>query len=212
MSSGYATGEYRLRRQAAGRGAYAHVRVVETAPGSSEPADRVHWAVDPADSASAQPARDPAAVQAALDGVADALADLDRIGVDTHGWPVHISFVGINIVDTEPSAVRASAAAATVAAFRAAHRFELIFAGEWRYRPLDEAGAPEDPGVTMSESWMRVAEGRSREEMNRRFVAWKEAAGSSPTDEELRVSWGRHADGGDYWEVLYRPPTGESDR
>jgi hypothetical protein len=140
MGSGYATGEYRLLRQAAGLGAYAHVRV-EMATGAAASTPRVLWSVDPADSASAQPARDPAAAQAALDGAAAALADLERIGVDTRGRSVWITFVGINIVDTEPSAVRASAAAATAAAFEAADLFELTFEGQWKYRPLDDGGA-----------------------------------------------------------------------
>jgi hypothetical protein len=138
MAPGFATGEYRLKRQGGGRGAYAHVRV-EAATAAPGPAGRVHWSVDPADSASTQPARDPAEVQAALDGAEAALADLDRIGVDTRGWAVSITFVGINIVDTEPAAVRAAAAAATVAAFNAGHRFELTFAGGWRYQPLDDS-------------------------------------------------------------------------
>jgi hypothetical protein len=137
MAPGFATGEYRLMRQGGGRDAYAHVRVEATTTTSGTDA-RVNWSVDPADSASAQPARDPAAVQAALDGVAAALADLDRIGAGTHGWAVHITFVGITTVDSEPTAVRAAAAAATATAFGQAHRFELAFADGWRYRLLDD--------------------------------------------------------------------------
>jgi hypothetical protein len=46
-----------------------------------------------------------------------------------------ITFVGINIVDTEPTAVHAAAAAATAAASGARDRFELTFADGWRYHP-----------------------------------------------------------------------------
>ena len=138
MVPGHATGEYRLKQQADGRGAYAHVRV-ENVPAAQRTDARVVWSVDPGDSASAQPARDPAAVRAALDGAAAALADLDRMGIDTHGSAVHITFVGINIADTEPTAVRAAAAAATAAAFDAADRFELTFADGWRYHPRNNS-------------------------------------------------------------------------
>jgi hypothetical protein len=132
MGPGHATGEYRLRWQADGRGAYAHVRV-EIAPVAPGTDARVAWSVDPLDSASAQPARDPALVQAALDGAAGVLAELDQLGIDTRGLTVHITFAGINIADTEPTAVRSAAAAATATAFGAAHRFELTFANGWRY-------------------------------------------------------------------------------
>ena len=64
----------------------------------------------------------------------------------------------------------------------------------------------------MSESWIHVAYGRCREEAIGRFVAWKEATGSAPADEDVRVNWGRHADGGDYWEILHMRRAGESDR
>jgi hypothetical protein len=60
----------------------------------------------------------------------------------------------------------------------------------------------------MTESWIRVAYGRSREEAARQFVAWKAATESTPADEDVRVNWGRHADGGDYWEVLHRGEQG----
>lgn len=136
MVSAHATGEYRLRRQAGGRGAYAHVRV-EIGPAGPGADARVVWSVDPEDSASAQPVRDPDAVQASLDGATAVLADLDRLGVDTLGLTVHITSVEINIVDTEPTAVRADAAAATAAAFDAADHFEFTCADGWRYRRRD---------------------------------------------------------------------------
>ena len=56
----------------------------------------------------------------------------------------------------------------------------------------------------MSESWVRIAYGRSREDAVRQFLAWKEATGVAPRDEDVQLNWGRHADGGDYWEVLHR--------
>ena len=55
-----------------------------------------------------------------------------------------------------------------------------------------------------SEFWTRVAYARSREEATRQFVAWKEASGSTPVEEDVQLNWGRHADGGDYWEILHR--------
>lgn len=57
----------------------------------------------------------------------------------------------------------------------------------------------------MIKSWVRVAYGRSREEAVGQFMAWKELSGSVPTDEDVQVNWGRHADGGDYWKILHRP-------
>jgi hypothetical protein len=62
------------------------------------------------------------------------------------------------------------------------------------------------------QSWIRVAYARSREEAIHQFVAWKQAGGFVPADEDMQVYWGRHADGGDYWEIIYRPRAGESDR
>ena len=129
MSTEQTTGEFRLARQIHGPGAFAHVRV-EVRP---DPAGGVHLSVS-----DVQRRRPNAAeTRAALDGAAGALGDLDRQGVDTRGRSVHVTFVGITEVDTEPTAVRAAAAAATVAAFGAADRFTLTYADGWRYRPAD---------------------------------------------------------------------------
>jgi hypothetical protein len=38
----------------------------------------------------------------------------------------------------------------------------------------------------------------------------KERTGSAPAGEDVQVNWGRHADGGDYWEILCRDPEGSS--
>ena len=130
------SGEYRLKRQIHGSGAYAHVRV-EVRPAGVGQAQRVQWSVDPADHSSAQPTYYAEEAQATLDGAAAALADLDRIGFDTGAHAVHVCFLGVNVVDTEPSAVRAAAGAATVAAFGLADRFELTFAEGWRYQIVD---------------------------------------------------------------------------
>jgi hypothetical protein len=135
MTPASRSGEFELKRQIHGAGAYAHVRV-EVRP-SGQGSDRVQWSVDPASRTSVQPAHWPEEVRATLDGAAAALADLDRIGIDTSGWTVHIVFLGVTEVDTEPTAVRAAAAAATVAAFGAADRFVLTYPDGWRYRPVD---------------------------------------------------------------------------
>lgn len=60
--------------------------------------------------------------------------------------------------------------------------------------------------MTMDEGWTQVAYARTRDEAIGQFVAWKEQTGSTPADEDVRVNWGRHADGGDYWEILCMTP------
>jgi hypothetical protein len=138
MSPAARIGEYRIKRQIHGSGAFTHVRV-ELRPADSAVADPVHWAVDPTDLGSAQPIRYPEEVRAALAGAEGALDDLDRIGVDTSGQAVHVTLLGINVVDTEPTAVRAAATAATAAAFGADDRFTLIYADGRQYRPAGPA-------------------------------------------------------------------------
>jgi hypothetical protein len=66
--------------------------------------------------------------------------------------------------------------------------------------------------MTTSESWVRVAYGRSREDAVRQFVDWKEAMGFTPREEDIQLNLGRHADGGDYWEILHRSRTDRSDQ
>ena len=56
--------------------------------------------------------------------------------------------------------------------------------------------------MTTEEIWTPVAYARTRTEAINQFVAWKERTGNTPRDDEVRVNWGRHADGGDYWEIL----------
>jgi hypothetical protein len=127
----HATGEFRLVRQGGGRGAYAHVRV-EVRP-AARGAGGVHWSVEPGDQASAQPERDPHLVRAAVEGVQDAVRQL---GAEAAGRDVHITFMGMNFVDTEPTAVRAAAAAATAAALGRADRFRVVYDDGWHFRPV----------------------------------------------------------------------------
>ncbi|MBB2943574.1 hypothetical protein FB565_003303 [Actinoplanes lutulentus] len=56
------------------------------------------------------------------------------------------------------------------------------------------------------DGWERVASGRTRDEMIREFEAWVERVGFTPPDEDIRLNRGRHADGGDYWEIIYIRP------
>jgi hypothetical protein len=130
---GRAIGEYRLRRQAGGRGYFAQVRVEAEESGDRGPA-QVLWSVDPADQTSAQSESDPQEAEAAVDGATDVLAALPAVGVDTHGWTVHIRHLGLNLVDNDVSAVRAAAGAATAAAFDAADRFDVVFDDGWHCR------------------------------------------------------------------------------
>jgi hypothetical protein len=125
-------GEYRLFRQSGGHTGFAHVRV-EVVEGTGR--DTVEWAVDPADPGSAQPDRHAAEVDAALAGAADGLAALAALGIDTAGRTVRVTWLGVNLVDTEPTAVRAAACAATADAFGAVDRFEIVFDDGWRCRP-----------------------------------------------------------------------------
>jgi hypothetical protein len=130
-----ATGEYRLFRQAAGRGAFAHVKVDVIGDADTGVPAQVVWAADPGDSTSAQPAHDSAEVAAALAGAAEAVEALRAVGVDTTGYRVEVTWLGINLVDTEPSAVRAAACAATADAFGVGDRFEVGYDDGWRCRP-----------------------------------------------------------------------------
>ncbi len=118
-------------RQGGGRGGFAHVRVVLA---RADPARgcAVVWAVDPADTTSAQPELDGEEVAAALGGAADALDALGRLGIDASDWTVRLMWAGMSLVDTEPTAMRAAACAATAAAFGAADQFQVTYDNGWR--------------------------------------------------------------------------------
>nr|BFF03467.1 hypothetical protein GCM10020241_51420 [Streptoalloteichus tenebrarius] len=73
-------------------------------------------------------------VQAAVTGVGDALPGLERMGVRVVGRSVAITQVLIGEADTEPTAVRAAAGAATASAFGMGHHFEVVYEGGWRCR------------------------------------------------------------------------------
>lgn len=111
-------GEYRLRRVAGGRCGYAEVRVQIVAGRT------VVWAVDPADPTCAQPGHDDAEVAAALTGAFAAIAALD-----VTGRTARITYAGMSIVDTDPSAMRATACAATATALGAS--FHIGYADGW---------------------------------------------------------------------------------
>ncbi|MFC9439250.1 hypothetical protein [Nocardia sp. NPDC057030] len=96
----------------------------------------VVWAVDPADATSVQPERDREEVAAALAGAADALAALGTLDIDASDWTVRLIWAGMNLVDTEPTAMRAAACAATAAAFGAADQFQVTYDNEWKCQPL----------------------------------------------------------------------------
>jgi hypothetical protein len=134
MAGQMTNGEYRLFRQAAGRTGFAHVRVEVTRANTGQPA-QVVWAAEPNDLTSAQPDRDGAEVAAALAGATDALDALRTLGIETAGRQVAVTWLGINLVDTEPSAVRAAACAATAAAFNAGERFEIGYDAGWHCHP-----------------------------------------------------------------------------
>jgi hypothetical protein len=113
-------GEYRLFRQAAGRGWFAQVRV-EVLPG--EPG--AVWSVPPGAADSVQPDRHADLVAAALAGAEQMAAAFGDPGT------VHIRQLGVLESDTEESAVRAAAGAATARALGADG--EVAFDGErWR--------------------------------------------------------------------------------
>jgi hypothetical protein len=54
--------------------------------------------------------------------------------------------------------------------------------------------------------WERVALARTREDAIRQFEAWTARAGFTPDEADIRLNRGRHADGKDYWEIIYFPP------
>jgi hypothetical protein len=130
-----AIGEYRLFRQAAGRGAFAHVTVDVIRGADPGGPAQVGWAADPGDPTSAQPEHDGTEIGAALAGATDAVQALCALGIDTAGCRVDVTWLGISLVDTEPSAVRAAACAATADAFGAGDRFEVGYDGGWHCRP-----------------------------------------------------------------------------
>ncbi len=127
-------GEYRLKRHGGGRGAFAHVRVV-LARADRGRGGAVVWAVDPADTTSAQPKLDEEEVAAALAGAADAVDALGQFGIDASAWTVRLVWAGMSLVDTVPTAMRAAACAATAAAFGAADRFQVTYDNGWRCHP-----------------------------------------------------------------------------
>ena len=130
-------GQYRLLRQIHGRGAFGEVHVV-VGPARADDESRVIWAVAEGER-SIRPDTDPLEVSAALDGALRGLVLAESLGAPVAGQVVRVTRVGINVADTEPSAVRAAAAAAVARAFGLEDKCQLIYEDEWRYesKPAD---------------------------------------------------------------------------
>ncbi|RZS44172.1 hypothetical protein EV193_10147 [Herbihabitans rhizosphaerae] len=126
------TGDCLIKRQVGGVGHFAHVHVRRE---RTSGAARVVWSVAPDDRASAQPGSDPAEVDAALAGASEMVNLLRDNGFTVDGHTVHLARVIISLVDTEPTAVRASAAMATAIAYGAGDLFEVRHDGGWRVTP-----------------------------------------------------------------------------
>ncbi|PTM57974.1 hypothetical protein [Desmospora activa] len=128
-----ATGEYRLARFHNKVGVFAQVRVeMEATDADDDP--RVIWAVDPSDSSSAQPELDPKETEEAMIGVKNTLGSLAAMGIEVSGVVIRVIHVGISLVDTVPTAVRAAAGAATADAFGVADCFHIVFDDGWKCR------------------------------------------------------------------------------
>ncbi|MET8230082.1 hypothetical protein ABZS77_05310 [Micromonospora sp. NPDC005298] len=113
---------------------FAEIRVEVTRAGDAP--SGVVWAVDPRDRTSAQPDGESDLARAALEGATIGLQAVADMGLDVSGHRVHITWVGMNVVDTEATAVRAAACAATADAFGLLDRFELSGdARGWRCEP-----------------------------------------------------------------------------
>ena len=125
-------GKYRLLRQINGRGAFGEVHVV-VGPAQDDAESRVIWAVDDADMSSIQPDADPPDASAALDGALHGLMLAENLGAPVEDQVVRVTFVGINVADTEPSAIRAAASAAVIQAFGLQDRCQLLYEDGWRY-------------------------------------------------------------------------------
>jgi Elongation factor G, domain IV len=129
-------GDYRLRRQGGGRGAFAEVRVEVVETADTRP---LHGGVrvEISDPASVRPGQVPEEMfDAARAGVRDVLAAAAGMGHQTQGLTARILSVRLNLVDSEPAAVRAAAGAATAQALHLLDRFEVVFADGWRCRPI----------------------------------------------------------------------------
>ncbi|MFJ6165122.1 hypothetical protein ACIQH6_08400 [Micromonospora orduensis] len=114
--------------------AFAEVRVEITQAGGAP--SGVIWDVDPRDGTSAQPEEEPDVARAAVEGATIGLQTIADMGLDVAAHTVRITWVGMNVVDTEASAVRAAACAATADAFGLLDLFELSGDAQgWRCEP-----------------------------------------------------------------------------
>jgi hypothetical protein len=125
-------GQYRLKRQIHGRGAFGEVHVV-VGPAQADDESRVTWAVDYSAVSSIRPDTSPLEASAALDGALRGLMLAESLGAPVTGQVVRVTRVGIILADTEPSAVRAAATAAVVRAFGLEDECQLIYDDGWRY-------------------------------------------------------------------------------
>ncbi|WP_433266850.1 hypothetical protein ACQPWR_04500 [Micromonospora vinacea] len=114
--------------------AFAEVRV-EITQAEGAPSGVV-WEVDARDGTSAQPEWEPELTRAAVEGATIGLQAIADMGLDVSARTIHITWVGMNVVDTEATAVRAAACAATADAFGLLDRFELSGDAQgWRCEP-----------------------------------------------------------------------------
>ncbi|MEU7751109.1 hypothetical protein [Micromonospora sp. NPDC049171] len=127
-------GAFRLLRQAAGRTGFAEVRVEIGWNGVVQRG--VVWEVDPLDDTAVQPERQPELAKAAVEGATLGLGIIAGMGLDVAACTVHLRWVGMNVVDTEATAMRAAACAATADAFDLLDRFEISRDAQgWRCEP-----------------------------------------------------------------------------
>jgi len=127
-------GKYRLFRQIHGRGAFGEVHVA-VCPAQTGDEPRVVWAVDDTNTSSIQPDADPLDASAALDGALRGLVLAESLGAPAKDQVVRVTLVGVNVADTEPSAVHAAASAAVIRAFGLEDSCQLRYENGWHYEP-----------------------------------------------------------------------------
>src|SRR5262249_33123305 len=130
--SEHKVGKYRLLRQIHGSGAFGEVHVV-IGPAQAKAESTVIWAVDDTDMSSIQPDSDPLDTSAALDGALHGLVLAESLGAPVENQVVRVTRVGVNVADTEPSAVRAAASAAVIRALGLEDKCQLIYENGWRF-------------------------------------------------------------------------------
>lgn len=120
------TGNFRLFRQADGRGAFAHVHVEIAPKGPDGALVSVVSGFDPA--------LPHELLEAAIAGSREAIEQLAERGLVAEDDSVRITAVQESIVDTKPGAVRAAAFLAVVHAFDVQDDYQLDYSGDWIVR------------------------------------------------------------------------------